>query len=446
MKAILLLFLLFIFFSFAFSQYLSVGVDPVPYSVEIYNKNDKEEIFMISVFPQEIGGIKSVYNDRIWVAPKSSKIVNIFFVAPKCVVEEMAIFEIIIYPYSNPNEKIVKNITVLPKLESLLCLLPIKKSKDSLKPGEEFMFEITAKNLAKRDYDVIFKVYLNKEKKFEEIARIEKLSTITKSYSFKIDNNWNPGKYFVEIALLDTTGKIIDLKEEYFFVEESKNLDQYSSTSINFFFVSSTYIFKNLGNSPLPSFTYVLKFPSLISFLVKIDAKAGYEKVDGTFKINIPSLEKNSFYSFQLKILLYPIWLTAFFVIILISLVYWRYYTITINKILIGKAEEDIKIKIVVRNARRVKLRDVIVKDFVPSLFKISKDFEFFAPQITKKSFGFELSWNLGDLNPNEEVILAYKIKPIVELVGKFKLPKAVLRYREGKKIKTIGISKSISV
>ncbi|MEM5811139.1 MAG: hypothetical protein QW641_02765 [Candidatus Aenigmatarchaeota archaeon] len=445
MKRAILLIVFLVFLPFAFSQYLSVGVDPVPYSIEIYNKNDKEEIFMISVFPQEVGGIKSVYNDRVWVLPKSSKIVDIFFVAPKCVVEEMAIFEIIIYPYSNPNEKIVKNITVLPKLESLLCLLPIKKNKESLKPGEEFVFEVTAKNLAKRDYDVILKVYLNKEKKFEEIANIEKLSTIAKSYSFKIDNNWNPGKYFFEVALLDSSGKVIDLKEEYFFVEETKNLDQYSLTSVNLLFISSTYTFKNLGNSPLSPFTYVLRFPSLISFLVKIDAKAGYEKVDGTFKINIPSLDKNSFYSFQLKVLLYPIWLTAFFVIILISLVYWRYYTITINKILIGK-EEDIKIKIVVRNARRIKLKDVTVKDFVPSLFKISKDFEFFEPQITKKSFGFELNWNLGDLNPNEEVILAYKIKPIVELVGKFKLPKAVLKFREGNKIKTIAISKSISV
>ncbi|MCS7123612.1 MAG: hypothetical protein RMJ17_03515 [Candidatus Aenigmarchaeota archaeon] len=444
-EILLLLFSSLFFFSTSISQYLYVGTEPVSISLDLYNEENIEEIFMINVFPQEVGGIKSFYNDRVWISPKSSKKVEIFFVSQKCIVEDIVKFEITAYPYSTPDKKIKKEITVAPKVETVFCLLPIKKDKEVVKPDDEIILETTAKNLGKNDYDAILKVYINKELISEENIKIQKFSTITKQYKIKINNNWNPGKYMVEIVLLTNDGKTLDLKEDYFFVTENRNIEQYSINEINFFYATSRFVFKNSGNVKSEPFYYVIEIPSLAHVFLRIISEKEIIKEGNVYKILVPSLDRNSYYSFEVKIALYPVWLISLIIIVIIVLVYWKYYTITIKKAIVSK-EEEMKIKITVKNARKTKLKNVILRDFVPSLFKVSKDFEFFKPEINKKSFGIELIWNIGDLNPGEERIVTYKIKPIIELVGKFKLPKAVLKFKEGNKIKTIAISKSVVI
>ncbi len=108
--------------------------------------------------------------------------------------------------------------------------------------------------------------------------------------------------------------------------------------------------------------------------------------------------------------------------------------------------DEAVTISLHVKNKSRKILDSVIVKDFVPAIATVIKEFDTLTPSITRKATGTELTWQVKDVRPKEERVLTYKIKPVIEILGDLKLPKAHLLYetKKGKKRKTL--SKTITI
>jgi hypothetical protein len=76
----------------------------------------------------------------------------------------------------------------------------------------------------------------------------------------------------------------------------------------------------------------------------------------------------------------------------------------------------ELKISIEVENASRRTQENVSVKEFVPDIADVIRDFQMADPKIRNTSEGTELEWNLGDLRPGEKSILQYRVKPKVEV------------------------------
>jgi len=110
------------------------------------------------------------------------------------------------------------------------------------------------------------------------------------------------------------------------------------------------------------------------------------------------------------------------------------------------KKEKFITITLHVKNRFIKTIEDVVIEDFVPPLLALLDYFESLRPKIKTTRSGIKLVWNLGSLKPGEERILVYRVKPRVEIIGKLKLPKAVMRYKgiTGKKKEVV--SKSVEI
>jgi hypothetical protein len=93
-----------------------------------------------------------------------------------------------------------------------------------------------------------------------------------------------------------------------------------------------------------------------------------------------------------------------------------------------------LSISIEIKNERKP-LSNVIIKDFVPSMFSIVKDFETIKPAKREREDGTELTWRIGRLKPFEERVLHYKVKTQVGIIGDIKLPKAEIRGKIERKV-----------
>jgi hypothetical protein len=108
--------------------------------------------------------------------------------------------------------------------------------------------------------------------------------------------------------------------------------------------------------------------------------------------------------------------------------------------------EEEVTISLHVKNKSRKLLNSVTVKDFVPAIATVIKEFGTIEPTIKMKPTGTELTWQVKDIRPREERVLTYKIKPVIEILGSLKLPKAHLVYETKKGRIKRALSKTITI
>ena len=76
----------------------------------------------------------------------------------------------------------------------------------------------------------------------------------------------------------------------------------------------------------------------------------------------------------------------------------------------------------------------------------IIQKFDTRKPDIRVTSSGTHLTWNIDKLKPGEEILLTYKIKPLIDVIGKLTLPKSYLTYKGKVKRNRRVVSKSISI
>ncbi len=101
------------------------------------------------------------------------------------------------------------------------------------------------------------------------------------------------------------------------------------------------------------------------------------------------------------------------------------------------KVDEDgVKIFLGVENISNRTLKDVEVKDFIPDIASVEREFSMAKPVVRKTNNGTRLSWEIEELEPGDQRVFEYRIKPMVEVEGGITLPKAELEVG-GKRIAT---------
>jgi hypothetical protein len=63
----------------------------------------------------------------------------------------------------------------------------------------------------------------------------------------------------------------------------------------------------------------------------------------------------------------------------------------------------------------------------------VVKEFDTLKPEVKVTQTGTTLIWKIDKLRPKEDRVLTYRIKPVMNLEGKVKLPKAYFSYKLGK-------------
>jgi len=91
-------------------------------------------------------------------------------------------------------------------------------------------------------------------------------------------------------------------------------------------------------------------------------------------------------------------------------------------------------------------MKDVLIRDYLPASAHLIERYDTLRPIVKKVVGGAELSWKFDALRPHEERIITYRIKPVMEIVGEIRLPKANIRYMDHNKEYRKSVSKHLLV
>lgn len=104
--------------------------------------------------------------------------------------------------------------------------------------------------------------------------------------------------------------------------------------------------------------------------------------------------------------------------------------------------EDGLKVHVKLENHTNRLLEGMEVKDFVPDVASVGEEFPMAKPVIRKTSDGTRLNWDIESMEPGEERIFEYRIKPLIEVEGGAVLPEAEItkngeHIAETKKVET---------
>src|SRR3989338_3841256 len=122
-------------------------------------------------------------------------------------------------------------------------------------------------------------------------------------------------------------------------------------------------------------------------------------------------------------------------IIILAAIVFWtmshkkkifyiKKYVIKNTKIEEGS---ELRIGISIENTTGRELSDVVIRDFVPSAFKVLSASS--NGTVKKTSLGTQIKWNLGKMAKNEQFVFTYDIKALLGVSGVLALPRVMAEH-----------------
>ncbi len=424
-------------------EMLEIRVEPVPplyagnkyeIPIKIFHTFPTKKTIHLSIFPPYIRGI-SLYFDKseIEVEPIQEKTVNLIVTVPEDFRRTSSIkFEIYAF-FDSKYEKFEIVLTFIGKED--IVVKEYKLLKKEINPEEENEIEITLENLRKeisQPLKIIFEIE-NVYKKEDIIPPILPGNTYKYTHKFSLPKTALPGNYFLNVKILE--GDYV-LFNSYI----PLTLKEFKSIEINKKVIAEFLKFKilievfNNGNT-IESFNITEASNPLLIYFTSIKySNFSIEKIDGktyfVFKVeNLKPLEK-IYIEYEINwgfILLYS---AILFVIIMFII--WYYFQPTILKK--SAFQKDIyKITIIAKNNTNKRIKNVEIVDSVPNLFEV---FNFSLEPIKEKVKGYtKLIWRFSKLEPKEEVIIFYNLKPKIEIKGeaKFKSPK-MSYFIDGKK------------
>lgn len=279
--------------------------------------------------------------------------------------------------------------------------------------------------------------------KTEEIPiKVNSYSSADFSKIFSLQDSL-AGNYSIAVSLYDSLGNLIDTSSKEIIISEITNITFKKDIS-NFLLFDYIKIYAtNFGN--YKSKAKITIEPVSNFFEIYNGPAPTQEDSVWVLKEQFLSPNESTFVSYykiySLNIIL------LFIIFYLIYYLYCEFFTVKIEKNIIEKIlpSGDKKVTVALNISSKFRnIDNVVVRDLIPSQFKVIAEFPSIKPVIRKIDDGTEIIWRLGTLGKGEERILHYSIFVPSSIVGKVHLPRAVLRGKIKEK-KIYSISNPIS-
>jgi len=435
----------------------------VPETTPVYTNQDQElqilvknngakDTFYFSIWPQTWGTL-----EKYWMPIKTGETItlNVNINPPIDSKQGMQIFKITVSSLDG-EDTTIKEMYLNVKRTADVYVSEIGLNKEILDPGEKLIIEPIIKNVNPSQSNRVYTtIEILKDEalieKFEDFSTIKEDSTKKLSHSFDIKLEYSSGSYKIKVFVKDETNKILHEKNEYFQINSIYNVEKEKEVKNRFIFSKVTLKIENKGNIPAKDFYVTESIPSFTkNFFYPETEPSSFEEKDNrviyTWLIKtLPPGEKVEI-KYQLRFT--NVVLGALVVIILATLIIWFFFQPKLSKKYIGpfRGQEEVKVSLSFKNKERKQIKNVVVKDFVPSIVKLVDKFDTIAPKTKRKADGIELTWKISKLKPKEERVFTYKIKPIIGITGDLKLPKATFMYETKKGKKKRICSKSLMI
>lgn len=110
----------------------------------------------------------------------------------------------------------------------------------------------------------------------------------------------------------------------------------------------------------------------------------------------------------------------------------------------------ELKVMLDISNRSKKEFRDMDVVDIIPNIAEVKKEFDEGTIEPGKimkhRKKGTIMRWKIAEIAPGEERLISYHIKSRLSIIGNFRLPKAKMKFKDGRRIvitrsNTIGVS-----
>jgi len=259
----------------------------------------------------------------------------------------------------------------------------------------------------------------------------------TLEFTFELDPYQQPKDYYL-FVVFELDGETIKVLEEKFEVVSLATPFSYELEEESVFLKKfQTFIIENDGNSEN---TQEFKYPinGFQALFLKSDGNVIKEDGQNYLAWELELEPGESTYvtaTYNYRILLY---LAIFFVLFLI------FYLFVSSPIAVRKgavtsegtegALHEIKIALELRNKGKKTIKDVTITDIIPGIANLEKSLDLGTlkpQQVLNTKQGTKIVWHLAELEGKEHRIVTYKIRTKLNVLGTFKLPRAIVEYNK---------------
>lgn len=321
----------------------------------------------------------------------------------------------------------------------------IKLNQELVKPGDTLSIQPVLVNLDKtQSKQVIVSTKILKDNlsiyNFNNEVLLEPGKTKTLTLPFFIENKYGYGIYSIEITLSDQFGQPIHKKSSSFGIQKFDDIKVERKTDSGFLYKTITINVTNKGNTINSSYIITESIPSTYKYFFYPDVEPSLEEKKDSriiYSWFISGLDPNESVIVTYQLRYSNIVILSLIVILILIVAASYYYKPRLLKkypSILAREKEAI-ITLHIKNNSMRDINNVSVKDHVPPIAVVVKEFDTLVPEIRRTQRGTDLLWKIDKLKSDEERILTYKIKPVIDVEGRLRLPKAYFSYKSGKNI-----------
>jgi len=424
------------------ASFFKIDIGKNEINFKIKNLEEKERNLILNIFPSVYNEVSCSLNQYfLTLKPFEEAELKIFCNVPMHTKE----FEYPIKLSVKEGNNLIAEKYLIFKIEKKfeIAIISYSLKNNEVEPNEQNFFEIKIKNIGNAissEYNAVFEIKKdNKTYQYKEffIPRLLKDQEYTLTYNFNFSYFDEPSTYKVFCKIFDKNGNLI---YEIFLpvkLKEVKTFEINRRSQQGFYISTITIKVKNTGNVE-QEIEVKEKVPTIIVNLLKFQEKPlivekGIDSELIWYIKLLPQEEKTIVYEF----VFWPVVVLSIIVGTIMIFLLAIYYTPLITKKII-KEEETFKIRLLAKNTSTKTIRNVIIKDFLPNIYEIV-EFETKKPEIKRTKNGYQLIWNIDKIEPKGEVIISYKVRPLIKIIGepKFPKPKMIYTIRDKKKKET---------
>ncbi len=419
-------------------------------TVELTVKNNQgvRDTFSISVFPSAISKVTNFPSpERVTADSGANATSKISFTAFLDALESQIFFNVTVKSLNYPNVIASRLIQVSVKRTVPVFISGAKVDKVDFKPEETATISVTVTNGGGLTSDkYILETLLKKAGKVVKIFTNEVSSMLpTSSKQINITYSFGkyeePGEYTVVSVLKDLAGKQVSTSEDLKRIsiklgEVPSTTISDKSTQLGILNIKVIVKVKNEGNVPANNFYISEAIPFVARDIFDPELKPDVVRSEGTslaYSWFVQSLAPGKEVVIVYQFNLWKVW----FVLILIGaavVVAFRYvFKIGVVKRVghVGPLTKgkEIFVHLEVKNRSIGEVKDVVVRDSVPSIGDVVERFYTLKPVVKKTNTGTALIWRLDSLKAGEERVLSYSFKPRADIFGTLRLPITSVMY-----------------
>jgi hypothetical protein len=404
----------------------------------IINDGPQKDTFYIAVWPSSWISLEKYF---VTLSPNEEQTVY-FTVEPPIDANIGNVVFSVSARSTDTGETATKEIILNMRRRTGTFISDLKLNQDIVSPKDTLVIQPVLVNLDKTlSKQVIVRTKIMKAdhtiKAFEDEVLLQPSTTKTLSIPFEIKNTYDYGTYSIQVFMYDKFGMPIHSKMAAFVIKKYSDFEKDKKIQRSLLETEFIINITNKGNYP-ESFVVTESMPKIAKYFFYPEKEPEKQeekenRVIYTWIVRDVKPDESVLIKYYLR------FSNAAFVTFLLLLLITFILSLLHKPTLLKRYPENINLEkgslvtLHIRNNSIREIHNVVVKDNVPSIFAVVKEFDTLKPEVKVTQTGTTLIWKIDKLRPKEDRVLTYRIKPVMNLEGKVKLPKAYFSYKLGK-------------